>query len=243
MSSSHEQPSSAPLDDSSSRVDEEPSASKPPKEKDQSAAGKAIPPKEGAKELGWILDSGAGSHLCCKRYMFSTYRKLRRPREAQGVGSGAFILGIGTVPLVLELGDKTQLIELKNVRYVPSTDLNLLGVPVFTNLDDHSYHLDRYKGKIVHRDPQTSQDTLVLSGTVGKCFETVGKHFAYLDYSYEETLPLWNFKPPGHENITPRWTASSARRFITPSVLAGRPVVAPYLHNGEIGVRGIGEGS
>jgi len=56
----------------------------------------------GAKELEWLMDSGAKYHLCCKRYMYTTYSEFDTPIQMKGVGQGAVALGWGNVPLIIE---------------------------------------------------------------------------------------------------------------------------------------------
>lgn len=122
----------------------------------------------------WILDTGAATHVCCKRDMFTTYTELDPPVTMNGCGT-AVALGIGTVSLASEQGDYIHVIDLTDVYFIPTMPLNIIGVSVYTENDGVYYYLDKYQAQIRYEDRQTSEDILILSGTVRG-------RFAYLDY-------------------------------------------------------------
>lgn len=149
-------------------------------------------PAEDAEELKWLFDTGADNHFCCKRYMFSTYTALDKPRELVGVGgTGKFWVGIGTVPLVIRRGHRLIKVELQDVIHVPEKmEHNLIGVPVFTEMEGHCFYMDKYVAGIVYTDPSKSKKMVVLSGYVES-------RTAWLDYCVTETVSVWGFEQLG----------------------------------------------
>jgi hypothetical protein len=135
----------------------------------------------GAKELEWLMDSGAKYHLCCKRYMYTTYSEFDTPIQMKGVGQGAVALEWRNVPLIIEKDNGATPIELTKVLYVPFMTFNLLSISSFTKHPHHSYLLTKNKGII------TRKGAPVLSGTVRD-------DFAYLDYSVAQTMRHWKIE-------------------------------------------------
>lgn len=93
----------------------------------------ACPPGRELSEV-WILDSGASTHLCCKREMFSEIRPVQKGEagEIQGVGDTVRVEGIGRVALICETseGEKTE-VYLEEVRYAPEAQVNLASLSKF----------------------------------------------------------------------------------------------------------------
>ena len=78
---------------------------------------------------GWIIDTGATSHMCNDRSLFDKYTKLqKRQRVFLGNGHHLNAVGRGTVYVDLSSGDN-QKCKLSNVLYVPDLSYNLLSVP------------------------------------------------------------------------------------------------------------------
>ena len=79
----------------------------------------------------WIVDSGATSHMCNDRSMFTEYEQLRSDEKVTlGDGSTLDITGEGTVDVDMLLDDGTRRsCRLKKVLYVPKLAYNLVSVP------------------------------------------------------------------------------------------------------------------
>ena len=79
----------------------------------------------------WIVDSGATSHMCNDRSMFTEYEQLRSDDKVTlGDGSTLEVAGEGTVDMDMLLDDETRRsCTLKKVLYVPKLAYNLVSVP------------------------------------------------------------------------------------------------------------------
>nr|CCA26539.1 putative polyprotein [Albugo laibachii Nc14] len=75
---------------------------------------------------GWLLDSGASSHMCPFKEAFSEIRPLKKDTYISiANGSKISAQGIGIVPVILE--NKTP-IRIENILYVPDLDRRLLSI-------------------------------------------------------------------------------------------------------------------
>ena len=75
----------------------------------------------------WIIDSGASSHKCNDRSMFTTLRETTE-KVTLGDGSTLAVTGQGTVCLDMLLADGTKKCLLRRVLYVPELAYNLVSV-------------------------------------------------------------------------------------------------------------------
>ncbi|CAI7842830.1 unnamed protein product [Closterium sp. NIES-54] len=77
----------------------------------------------------WLVDSGASSHICSDRSLFSS---LKKPNEEIlvrfGGGETYKVLGVGTVVATLRSPTSETTIQLNNVLFLPSSVHNLLSV-------------------------------------------------------------------------------------------------------------------
>ncbi|CAI7767944.1 unnamed protein product [Closterium sp. NIES-54] len=77
----------------------------------------------------WLVDSGASSHICSDRSLFSS---LKKPNEEIlvrfGGGETYKVLGVGTVVATLRSPTSETTIQLDNVLFLPSSVHNLLSV-------------------------------------------------------------------------------------------------------------------
>ena len=78
----------------------------------------------------WIVDSGATSHMCNDRNMFTEYEQLSsNDKVTLGDGSTLEVAGEGTVDVDMLLNNGTRRCALKKVLYVPKLAYNLVSVP------------------------------------------------------------------------------------------------------------------
>ena len=76
---------------------------------------------------GWLLDSGASSHMCPFKEEFSELRPLKNQTYISiANGNKVSAGGIGTVPVILK--NKTP-IRIEDVLHVPDLDRRLLSIP------------------------------------------------------------------------------------------------------------------
>lgn len=81
------------------------------------------------KTIKWCLDSGATSHMCCAKNVFSNlhesenigYVKLANNEKVK-------IMGIGTAKLCIKINNKPKYISLYNTLYIPNLKENLISV-------------------------------------------------------------------------------------------------------------------
>ncbi len=77
----------------------------------------------------WIVDSGATCHMCNFRKQFVSYNKLVKPENVViGDGRSLKAIGRGSVRLLMNLPDGTQLCKLRDVLHVPGLSYNLVSV-------------------------------------------------------------------------------------------------------------------
>ena len=78
----------------------------------------------------WIVDSGATSHICTSRELFTEYIPFQNPGEVT-VGDGRVlkVVGSGTVGLLMRLsGGKVKKCVLQDVLHVPDLSCNLVSL-------------------------------------------------------------------------------------------------------------------
>ena len=88
-----------------------------------------------ASPNSWYIDSGATDHLCSSRKTFSTLRCLLTPIPVHmGNNTTTFATGKGTIIL----SNRSHVLRLTNVLYVPNICYNLLSV---SKLDSSHYNI------------------------------------------------------------------------------------------------------
>ena len=105
---------------------------------------------------GWIVDSGATTHMCNDKALFEELRNTESMRVTLGDGHVLEATGVGNVKLNMKLSDtKTKLCTLLEVLYVPGLAYNLLSVSkaseagmtaVFSN---SGCHIKTDNGKVI----------------------------------------------------------------------------------------------
>jgi hypothetical protein len=87
----------------------------------------------------WLVDSGATSHMTWNRDLFTTFLAIEPP-IAVTIADGTSIpcRGVGSVELRQENPLVPDVITLKNVRYMPDLNTNLLSV---TKLEDRGIYV------------------------------------------------------------------------------------------------------
>jgi hypothetical protein len=73
----------------------------------------------------WWLDSGANVHVCSDTSLFSSFQITWDSSVIMRNESYASVHGVGMVPLKLTSGN---IMQLKNMQYVPSINKNLVSV-------------------------------------------------------------------------------------------------------------------
>jgi hypothetical protein len=97
----------------------------------------------------WILDSGAGAHMCCSRDMFLAEEFNKSPSHIRNViaanNERIPVKGFGTVCIDLSVNGNPHAVTLSNVLYVPDLAVNHLSI---TQLAINSYQtiFRRYQG-------------------------------------------------------------------------------------------------
>jgi hypothetical protein len=72
----------------------------------------------------WWIDMGANIHVCADISMFTSYQAARDYSVLMGNGSHASVRGVSTVDLKFTSG---KIVQLRNVRHVPSMNKNLVS--------------------------------------------------------------------------------------------------------------------
>jgi Zinc knuckle. len=103
--------------------------------------GRALPPEHKnfgliqvasvmrGKNEGWIIDSGATSHMCKDVNAFVDLVKLKKPVcVTLGDGGSLEATSVGNVPIISEVRGETRNCTLYDVLYVPGLAYNLLSV-------------------------------------------------------------------------------------------------------------------
>lgn len=83
----------------------------------------------------WIVDSGAGAHICSNMQVLKRIRRLARGEMQLKFGNGALVaaVAVGDLELILPSG---LIIELFSVYYVPCASKNIISVSC---LDSHGF--------------------------------------------------------------------------------------------------------
>jgi hypothetical protein len=89
----------------------------------------------------WCLDCGANVHMCSDASLFSSYQVTRDSSVMMGNGSHASVYGVGIIYLKLTL---RNIMQLKNVQYVPSINKNLVSGSLLC-MDDFKIVLESNK--------------------------------------------------------------------------------------------------
>ena len=103
----------------------------------------------------WIIDSGATSHICNNRKLFTQLFPLNSPVEVKlGNGHSLTAVAHGTVKLRVVYGrqNRSRMCSITEVLYVPELSYNLLSVPKVTkkvNFIDSMCYIQDKKQKIV----------------------------------------------------------------------------------------------
>lgn len=80
----------------------------------------------------WCFDSGATSHMCRERDMFSNFNEAREGKVRLGDETTVDIKGEGSVRLIVLDKNGERYVRLENVLYVPELNSNLLSVSKIT---------------------------------------------------------------------------------------------------------------
>uniref|UniRef100_A0A1X7SVG7 CCHC-type domain-containing protein n=1 Tax=Amphimedon queenslandica TaxID=400682 RepID=A0A1X7SVG7_AMPQE len=86
--------------------------------------------KAGARDEGWIIDSGASKHMTFQREVLRNYKEFEVP-ESVGLGDGHAVnaLGTGSIKFLSKLPNNKRMIGwMHNVLYVPKLSSNLFSV-------------------------------------------------------------------------------------------------------------------
>jgi hypothetical protein len=79
----------------------------------------------------WLVDSGATTHMCNSKALFTDYQPLEPPEPVQGAftDSNCLALGRGTVHVQTHDNAGTHVLELKQCLHIPDLTVNLISVP------------------------------------------------------------------------------------------------------------------
>ena len=83
-----------------------------------------------ACQATWIIDSGATSHICHDKNLFSTFQSVKPFDISIGDKSGVRAVGRGSVDVVLLVSGKSKKCTISDVVYAPSMGYNMLSVRV-----------------------------------------------------------------------------------------------------------------
>ena len=101
----------------------------------------------------WIMDSGATSHMCNNRELFTSITPHNGRVTTAGEATSA--IGIGTISVRCELEDETCVLDLTNVLHVPSLPINLISLSKM----NHTSYLSTKHG-FVMKDRTSSEEVL-----------------------------------------------------------------------------------
>lgn len=77
----------------------------------------------------WLIDSGATSHMTRDKHLFVNLETFDEPQSCMaGDGYSLKVLGRGTVRINVSVKDKTTVINLTNILYIPELASNLISV-------------------------------------------------------------------------------------------------------------------
>ena len=82
----------------------------------------------------WVLDTGAGAHICSNMQTLQGSRTLARGEVQFCVGNGARVaaIAVGTFPLIFPSG---MVLELSKCYYVPTINKNIISMSCFGHRD------------------------------------------------------------------------------------------------------------
>ena len=96
-----------------------------------------------ASSATWVIDSGATSHICFDRHIFSDL-EIVEPFEIKiGDSSGVKATGRGSVELLLSVSGKSVRCKLENVVYAPTMAFNMLSVGAMARGGKRSVFLEK----------------------------------------------------------------------------------------------------
>ncbi len=104
---------------------------------------------------GWLIDSGASSHMCNRKSQFSELQDIKPIDIVLGDGHALKATGIGTVPLTVRIPGGTQNCSLKEVLYVPGLAYSLFSISKLTAagrtavFDGQKCHIKSDSGRII----------------------------------------------------------------------------------------------
>ena len=88
----------------------------------------------------WIMDSGATSHMCNNRELFTSITPHNGRVTTAGEATSA--IGKGTISVRCELEDETCVLDLTNILHVPSLPINLI---ILSKMNHSAYlSVERY---------------------------------------------------------------------------------------------------
>ena len=92
----------------------------------------------------WIVDSGSTQHVTADRSQFTSYRKLVRNEEIQGIcGEPLIAMGIGEVELLCKTPSGVSTVTLKEVRHAPEARMSLFALGRATDAGAHVVFQER----------------------------------------------------------------------------------------------------
>lgn len=109
-----------------------------------------------AYSVKWIIDSGATSHICNDRHMFSSLAKTNPTSVQLGDKSWVKTFVRGSVDVLLSVYGKPRRCNMKNVVYSPSMGYNMWSVQVMSLMgtiavfDEHKFHVKKMDLTISH---------------------------------------------------------------------------------------------
>ncbi len=79
----------------------------------------------------WLVDSGATTHMCNSKALFTDYQSLQPPEQVQGAftDSNCLATGRGTVRLQMQNEAGSHVLELKRCLHIPDLTVNLISIP------------------------------------------------------------------------------------------------------------------
>ena len=102
-----------------------------------------------ASKADWVVDSGATSHICNDRHMFSELTVIKPFMIRLGDESSVKGIGRGSVRVMLSVNGKPRKCDIKNVVYAPSMAFNIVSVRVMGRsgmrsvFDENTCHIEK----------------------------------------------------------------------------------------------------
>ena len=125
----------------------------------------------------WIIDSGATTHMCNDKSLFTKLQQLNHPQEV-ALGDGHVVKASerGTVTLEMKLpGNQVRKCDVHDVLYVPELSYNLLSVSKAAEAGK-TFEFDGERGRIVG----TNGKLIGIATKIGNLYylDCCGKHQA-----------------------------------------------------------------